>query len=305
MPVLFTFSEYSQTNKSLCDLPGLKLGQFSMVRYDNQELHVTIQSRVTGDHCFILGSVTPPECLMVSFLLLAHTLKKEGATRVTGILPYLAYSREDKPKPGQSLAAAWTGAVLKASGFDEIWTVDLHSEQDRKLFPLPLESLFPCAIFRESLGTLGLNGASFVSPDQGAIPRCQAMMSAAGVKSGNLVYFEKHRTETGIVHHLPMGKVERCAVIVDDILDTGATLVSACEKLVAAGAEELYICVTHGLFTGKEWHNLWALPVKHIYCTDTIPACANIRDPRITVLPVAPVLREGLLRGCCNAEAAS
>jgi ribose-phosphate pyrophosphokinase len=74
---------------------------------------------------------------MISFLSLAHTLKKEGATRVTGILPYLAYSREDKLKPGQSLATAWTGAVFKASGFDEIWTVDLHSEQDRKLFPFP------------------------------------------------------------------------------------------------------------------------------------------------------------------------
>jgi len=305
MPLLFTFSEYSQISKSLCDLRGLKPGQFSIVRYNNQELRASVEANVAGDHCFILGTVTPPECQMVSFLLLAHTLKKEGATRVTGILPYLAYSREDKQKRGQSLAAAWTGAVLKASGFDEIWTVDLHSEQDKKLFPLSLESLSPCAVFRESLGRLALNDASFISPDQGAIPRCQAMESAAGMKSGNVVYFEKHRTESGIVHHKLVGKVERRAVIVDDILDTGATLVSACEKLVAAGAEELFICVTHGLFTGQEWHNLWTLPVKHIFCTDTVPACANIRDPRITVLPVAPVLREELLRACCNAEAAS
>jgi ribose-phosphate pyrophosphokinase len=305
MPLLFAFPEYSLTNNPLCDLPGLQPGQFSIVRYDNQELRVTIHSRVARDHCFILGSVAPPECQMVSFLLLAHTLKQEGATRVTGILPYLAYSREDKLKPGQSLATAWTGAVFKASGFDEIWTVDLHSEQDKKLFPLPLKSFFPCAVFRESLGRLELNGACFVSPDQGAIPRCQAVMSAARGKSGNPVYFEKHRTESGIVHQTPVGKVERCAVIVDDILDTGATLVSACEKLMAAGAEELYICVTHGLFTGKTWQNLWSLPVKHIFCTDTVPASANIRDPRITVLPVAPVLREALLRAGCDAKAAS
>ena len=131
------------------------------------------------------------------------------------------------------------------------------------------------------------------------------MQSAAGLKFRNLVYFEKHRNESGIVHHTPVGKVERRAVIVDDILDTGATLVSACEKLVAAGAQELYICVTHGLFTEQEWHNLRTLPVKHIFCTDTIPSCANIRDPRITVLPVAAVLREELLRAGCNAEAAS
>lgn len=101
-----------------------------------------------------------------------------------------------------------------------------------------------------------------------------------------------------------VGKVERCAVIADAILDTGATLVSACEKLAAAGAEELNICVTHGLFTGKEWHNLWSLPVKHIFCTDTIPACANIRDPSITVL-VGAALRKILLRAGCHAEAAS
>jgi ribose-phosphate pyrophosphokinase len=197
------------------------------VRYENQELHASVESRVAGDHCFVLGSITPPECQMVSYLLLAHTLKKEGATRVTGILPYFAYSREDKVKPGQSAATAWTGAVLKASGFDEIWTVDLHSEQDRKLFPIAVQSLLPGSIFRESLTGLGLNGACFVSPDQGAIPRCQSMMSAAGMKSENLVYFEKQRTERGIVHQSP----------------------SACEKLVAAGAEAtLYLrdaCVVH------------------------------------------------------------
>ena len=234
-------------------------------------------------------------------LLLAHTLKKEGACRVTGILPYLAYSREYKTKPGQSLATAWSGAVLKASGFDEIWTVDLHSSRTRSYFLCPW-SLSPSPLFRESLGKLRLQGASFVSPDQGAIPRCQAMKSAAGIKSGNLVYFEKHRTESGLVHHTPVGQVERRTVVVDDILDTGATLVSACEKLVAAGAEELYICVTHGLFTGREWHRLWSVPVKHIFCTDTVAACATIRDPRITVLPVAPVLREELLRGGSTAQ---
>jgi phosphoribosylpyrophosphate synthetase len=85
------------------------------------------------------------------------------------------------------------------------------------------------------------------------------MKSAAGITGGDIVYFEKHRTASGIVHQTPIGKVERRAVIVDDILDTGATLMSACEKLLSAGAEELYICVTHGLFTGQQWQDLWSL----------------------------------------------
>lgn len=224
---------------------------------------------------------------------------------LTGILPYVAYSREDKPKVGQSLAAAWMGGLLKASGFDEIWTIDLHSEHDKQVFLLPLESLSPGAIFHESLAKLELTNASFVSPDQGGIPRCQAMQAGERVTSGQIIYFERDRTAAGIVHHTPVGKVERCAVIVDDILDTGATLVSACEKLVSAGAEELYICVTHGLFTAQQCRNLWSLPVKHIFCTDTIPASATIQDSRITVLSVAPVLRERFTQACSGPRAAS
>ena len=119
----------------------------------------------------------------------------------------------------------------------------------------------------------------------------------------DVVYFQKHRSTAGIVHHSLCGKVERCAVVVDDILDTGATLVSACEKLVAAGAEELYICVTHGLFCGQRRRDLWSLPVKHLFCTDTIPACTMIQDPRITVLSIAPVLREKLGRAGASVSA--
>ena len=196
MPLLFGFPECSQTSKHLCDLPALKPGEFSVTGYENQEFQAAVQSTFAGEQCFLLGSINPPECQMLSFLLLGHMLQKEGASLVTGILPYLAYSREDKLKAGQSLATAWMGGLLTASG--EIWTIDLHSEQDKKLFPLPLESLSPSTIFHESLAKLGLNSARFVYPTR-VIPRCQAMKSAAGVTSGKIVYFEKHRTAGGIV----------------------------------------------------------------------------------------------------------
>jgi len=289
--MLFSFSEYAYLSQALCGLTCLQQGQFSITRYDNQELHAAVLSPVSGEHCFVLGTIAPPEHQMASMLLLAHTLKKEGAKRVTGILPYLAYVREDRLKPGESFSAEWAGAVLKASGFDEIWAVDVHSEHDKELFPT-LQSFSPAGLFAEHIRSLGLTGASIVATDKGGIPRTEAVKSAAGVTSGDIVYFNKQRTPNGIVHSDPIGKVGSRAVIVDDILDTGGTLVSACEKLTRAGAEELYIFITHGLFTGQVWRDLWSLPVKHIFCTDTIPACASIDDPRITVLPIGPLLCE-------------
>ncbi len=293
--MLFSFSEYAHIGKALCGLRWLQPGQFSITRRQNQELHVAVHSPVSGEHCFILGTIAPPDHQMASMLLLAHTLRKEGAKRVTGILPYLAYAREDHSiKPGESFTTAWVGAVLKASGFDEIWTVDVHSAHDKEIIPVALESFSPAGLFAECIRKLDLTRATVVATDHGGIPRSEAVKAAAGATSGDIVYFNKVRTASGIVHSDPIGKVGSQAVIVDDILDTGGTLVSACEKLARAGAEELYIFVTHGLFTGELWLDLWSLPVKHIFCTDTIPACASIDDPRITTLPISPLLCEKL-----------
>jgi len=299
--MLFSFSEYAHISKALESFPFLQPGQFSITRYDNQELHAAVQSPVSGEHCFVLGSIAPPEQQMVSTLLLAHTLRKEGAKHLTGVLPYLAYTRQDKVKPGESLATAWVGTLLKASGFDEIWTVDLHSEHDKQLFPLALLSFSPDGLFAECVRNLGLIDASVVAPDNGAIARCEAVKSAAGMTSGDIVHFSKRRTASGIIRYGPVGKVESRAVIIDDMLDTGGTLVSAREKLARAGVDELYIFVTHRLFTGQLWQNLWSLPVKHIFCTDTIPACVNIHDPRIAVIPLGPLLCEKLASPIENA----
>src|SRR5262249_5936252 len=164
-----------------------------------------------GKHCYLLGSIAPPDSQMVSLMLLAHTLRKEGARRITGLLPYLAYAREDKLKAGESLGTAWLGALLKASAFEQIVAVDLHSEHDKQLFPLPLESLSPAATFAECIKQHGLTDASFVAPDEGAMSRCKDLTAAVGKSCEDIVYFQKRRTASGIVHHDPIGRVRRRA----------------------------------------------------------------------------------------------
>jgi ribose-phosphate pyrophosphokinase len=200
-------------------------------------------------------------------------------------------------KSGESLAAAWAGMLLKASGIDQILTVDVHSERDRQLFPIPLISLSSANLFAAEIEKRALTAVPIVAPDRGAIARCQAVKKELGSPPSDLPYFEKKRTEQGIVHRGLVGEVGRRAIIVDDMLDTGGTLVSACEKLIEAKVEEICIFVTHGLFTGEEWRKLWSLRVSRIFCTDTVPPARHIKsEDKITILPVASML-QGHLAG--------
>lgn len=128
---------------ALAEGGGVQLGQFRATRFENGELHLTLQTPVAKEDCLVLGSIAPPDENLLSALLLAHTLKKEGARRVTAILPYLAYARDDKNKPGESMATAWAGSLACASGIDEVMTVDVHSERAKGLFPISVLSLSP------------------------------------------------------------------------------------------------------------------------------------------------------------------
>ncbi len=294
--MLFTFSDYRQI---ACELQNPSLtqeGKFEIARYNNRELHAVVPAPVAEKNCFILGSIAPPDEQMVALMLLAHTLKQGGAREITGILPYLAYTRQDKAKAGESLAAAWVGSLLKASGFDRIVTVDVHSDRDQKLFPLPLISVSPAKVFATAIRQHGLTDATIVAADHGAIARCEAVSKAAGMSFGIMPYFEKRRTDNGVILGSLIGEVGSRVIFVDDMLDTGDTLVSACERLTNVAVEEIYVFVTHGLFTGAQWQRLWSLGVKHIFCTDTVrPVAYGTEQESITVLQVAPLLREYLL----------
>ena len=291
--MLFSFSDCEHIANRLEQVDSLEESRFTIARHENAELHAAILAPVAGKRCFILGTIAPPDERIISFTLLAHTLKCQGATHVTGILPYLAYTRQDKVKAGESLAAAWAGSLLQASGVDEILTIDVHSERDVQLFPIPLVSLSPAHLFAAEIAKQNLKDATIVAPDHGALPRCQAVLKAAGLSPAAIPYFEKKRTENGIIHGGLMGQVSSRAILVDDILDTGGTLVSACEKLKALRTEEIYVFVTHGAFTGEKWKQLWSLSVRQIYCTDIIPSPRpHEAEGRITTLSVVPMLRE-------------
>lgn len=287
--MLFTLPAHEPLADALHELVPVERGRVTVGRFANQELHLELATDPAGRDAVVLGAVAPPDADLLVTLLLSHTLKKEGARTVTALLPYLGYARHDKAEARRSRATAWLGGLLRASGVDAVVAVDVHSSLVHELFPMPVRSLSPAPLFARELAALDLPDPTIVAPDAGALERCEAVRRAAGLVRP-LAHFTKERTAAGIRHSVLHGTVGRQAVLIDDILDTGATLVSACEALRGAGTEAVVVMATHGLFTGTGWERLWGLGVGRIYCTDTTPLAPRARSPRVVVLPVAPLL---------------
>jgi ribose-phosphate pyrophosphokinase len=290
--ILFSFSAYSHLARELCAGWGIREGRFAVNRYPNQELEIALDTDVTNTDCLVLGSVAPPDEQLLSVLLLSHTIKRHRSKELTLLLPYLAYTRQDKIKPKKSLATGWMGELFRTSGVDRVITVDIHSHRAEGLFPIPVVSISPAPLFARIITEHAFPDATLVAPDEGAVHRCEALRNDLGLRMP-LAYFTKTRTPEGVVSEL-QGSVGEQAVVVDDILDTGETLVACCKTLQDAGTKEIFALVSHGLFTGNQWQRLWGLGIKRIYITDTIPQIPP--DRRIKKVSVAPLIRNHLLQ---------
>lgn len=288
--LVFAFDDYANMANSFNSGLDLMAGTFQVKQFPNKEQHITLDANVSGRQCYVLGSLAPPESRFFSFLLLCHTLKKEGASRVIAILPYFAYSRHDKNEAQKSYTTAFIAELMACAGITDVITFDMHSPIGSQLFTIPLISLSPVSVFGGKLKEMDLKNTILVAPDEGAIKRCEAIANAAGI-GGNILYMIKKRMSEGIFHTEQHGVVKEHAVIIDDMLDTGGTLISCCRSLLEAGVKSIDIMITHGLFTGETWRQLWELGVRDIYCTDTIPLAEERRHPHIHVLPVGHCLK--------------
>ena len=260
-------------------------------RFANGELVVRLPQAVAGRACVLVGSVSPPEERLATLLLAADTLKRHGAAHIEAVLPYLAYARQDRLEPQASLACAWVGRVLKASGVDTVLTVDVHSDEAVRLLGLPLRSLSPSSVLAEALRDVDA-AAVIAAPDEGARGRAAELAAALG-PGHPCLWLRKRRTRAGVGHISLHGEVRPSAVVVDDILDTGGTLISCCRELRRRGARTIDIAVAHGLFTGDGWRELQGL-ARTIHVTDTVPEARSFAGGHVQVHPVAAVLQAAL-----------
>lgn len=291
MAILFYFPPYTHIGKQLIQECQIEEGFFAIHKLSNHENYLQIASSVHNKICFLLGSIVSEENLF-TFLLLSDTLKREGASHCIALLPYLAYTRHEHAENNKSQATCWMGKLFEASRLDCVWTLDLHSTLAADLFTIPLISLSTASLFYEALQKDSWYPDVVIAPDRGARERC---LEVAQLLHLPVSVLHKKRDKDGITHAEIEGRVKEKALIVDDILDTGATLLSCCQKLLANGVKEIRLAVSHGLFIQDHCENLLNFP---IYCTDSV-------QPRrypcsVDVLPIAPLLKRAIDSSLCH-----
>lgn len=287
MIVFAAQSYYARFAEELATHPDVTLGMSQQLRYPGGELCVAIRQGVDGQDCLVVGTIAPPDTQLLETVLLAEALKRNGARSVRLFLPYLAYARQDKSTPGLGGGIAAVGALLRAAGVDSVITIDLHSQLDNKLVDMPVVSLMPSSLFAKEIKQLEWPDVTVVAPDEGAIHRNERLAEALGVR-GSVVHLVK--PHGSIVHLGVVGDVGPRVIIADDILDSGRTLVSACNVLHQHGVQDIAIAVTHGLFTGAIWKELFALGIRRLFVSDSCPSALKTEVPEVRVVSIKPLL---------------
>lgn len=295
--IIFSFPNYKKFTQKLIEGSDIKEGEFTISRFPDLELYLLLKTNVVNQECLVVGNINPPDENLLATLLLCHTLKKEGALKVTLILPYMAYARQDKHKPGESMATSLVASMISFAGVDKVITVDVHSQHVAKLFPIPFQSLSIAELFAQEINKLNLGEFTLVAPDANAHITNQEIAKHLKGKV-ELAYLEKERKTGDEISHLGLqGEVLKNAVIVDDILETGGSLVSAVEILKDKGAEKISIFVTHGIFAGSKWRKLFEMGVEQIFITNTLgglPSVSREDESKIKVISIIPLLRKAL-----------
>ncbi len=274
------------------------LRELVVARYPDGEIEVRIEESVRGRDCFVLQPTCPPvhEHLM-ELLVIADALRRASAARVTAVLPYFGYARQDrKMGPREPVTAKLVANLLTRAGVQHLLALDLHAGQLTGFFDIPLDHLSARMLLADYFVQKGLSNVVVVSPDIGGVRRAREFAQALGAP---LAVIDKRRDRPNqvaeVVHVI--GKVyRRTAILVDDIVDTAGTLVRAAETLLRRGVVEVYACCTHAVLSGPAVERIAASPLRELVVTDSIPLPPHKRLDRIRVISVARLLADAIAR---------
>ncbi len=268
-------------------------------RFADMEVFVEIQENVRGQDVFIVQSTSfPANDNLMELLILIDALKRSSAKRITAVIPYYGYARQDrKPGPRTPISAKLVANLIERAGADRVLTLDLHAGQIQGFFDIPTDNLFAAPIFaRDIQDEGGQNDVVVVSPDVGGVVRARALAKRIDAP---IAICDKRRERAGESEVMNViGDVEgkRC-VLIDDIVDSGGTLCNAAEALLKNGATEVAAYITHGVLSGGAVSRIQNSKLKSLVITDSILPTEAVRAAKnIRVLSIAPLIGEAIMR---------
>jgi ribose-phosphate pyrophosphokinase len=276
---------------------GTTVGDADVSRFSDGEVYVVINENVRGEDVFIVQPTCPPvNDNLMELLVMIDAFKRASARRITAVLPYYGYGRQDRKQQSRvPISAKLVADLITAAGANRVLALDLHAGQIQGFFNIPVDHLFAAPVLIDHLAKLELEDAVLISPDAGGVERARAI--AKRLRAG-LAIIDKRRDgpNVAVFMHL-IGDVKgKDAVIIDDMIDTAGTLVQAAEAVTREGARRVLACGVHGVLSGPAIARLRASDLEALIITNSIPLAAEKRLSQIHVLSVAPLLAEAIRR---------
>jgi ribose-phosphate pyrophosphokinase len=295
---IFSGRAHPALAREICEYLGIALGKITLFNFSDGENYCQIDENVRGADIFVVQpTCSPVNDHMMELLILLDAFRRSSASRITAVMPYFGYARQDKKdKPRVPIAAKLMADLLTASGADRILTMDLHTLQIQGFFNIPVDHLFAAPVLLDAIREINVDDLVIVSPDVGGVARARAIGKRLGA---SLAIIDKRRSgpnETEVLN--VVGEVEgKNVLILDDIIDTAGTLVQAEEALREHGALRTFAAAVHAVFSGPAHERIQESGLETLFVTNTIPLDdAMSRCKKIRTLSVAPLLGEAIQR---------
>jgi ribose-phosphate pyrophosphokinase len=298
---IFSGSANPQLSKEVCRMIGLSLSQAEVIRFDNSETKVTIKENVADQDCVVIQpTANPTDTHLMELVYFCDALKRQEAKKVIAVIPYFGYARQNiQHREGECVSANVVIRFLEAIGFDKIYTIDLHDEATEGVFSIPFKNLSALPLLAEKIKQNladNINEITIVSPDQGGIERARKFSIALFDNPPSLAVVEKKRNLEKAHQSQALdlyGNVKgRIAILVDDIITSGKTLINAAQLCLNQGAKKVYAAVVHHDFSPDSANILQNSNIEKIFTTDTIELKAAQRISKLEVVSVAPIIGE-------------
>ena len=277
----------------------LKLVNTNIRRFADGEIYIEINENIRGNSVFVIQSTSnPANDNLMELLLVIDALKRSSAKNITAVIPYFGYARQDrKVAPRTSISAKLVSNLITKAGADRVLTVDLHAGQIQGFFDIPVDNLFSTPIFaRHVKRNIKSNNIICVAPDVGGTERARALGKLLNV---GLAIVDKRRPKPGqsqVMNVIGNVKGKTC-IMVDDIIDSGGTIINAAKALKDRGAKEVYVYITHGVLSGEAVQKIKKSVIKNLVITDTIDNEEKVKKSKnIEVLPISNLMGEAIKR---------